>query len=74
MTWSPAGGTPPRLLRPIRSGLEWDALDDVSGDAPASAVVELGGGRVGVPDQVLDLFDGNSRGCSVSSVTQSRKC
>lgn len=74
MTWSRPAELPPRLLRPICSRPEWDALDEVSGDALASAVVELGGGRVGVPDQVLDLFDGNSRECSVSSVTQFRKC
>ena len=41
-------------MRPSRR----DPLDDAAGDAPAPAVVELGGGGVGVPDQVLDLLDG----------------
>ena len=36
---------------------EGDALDDASGDAPSPSVVELGGGRVGVPGQVLDVLE-----------------
>ncbi len=51
-----------RPVRPVRGGLEGDALDDVSGDAPAAPVVELGGRRVGVPDQVLDRLDGDLLG------------
>ena len=42
--------------------LEGDPLDDAAGDAPAPAVIELGGGGVGVPDQVLDLLDGDVLG------------
>lgn len=38
---------------------EGDALDDAAVDPPATPVVELGGGGVGVPDQVLDLLDGD---------------
>ena len=49
-------GGPVRL---DRGYLEGDALDDAAGDAPPAPVVELGGGGVGVPDQVLDLFDGD---------------
>ena len=43
----------------LGGGSEGDALDDAAVDAPAPAVIELGGGGVGVPDQVLDLLDGD---------------
>ena len=33
-----------------------DPLDGVAGDAPAPPVVDLGGPRVGVPGQVLDVL------------------
>ena len=38
---------------------ERDPIDDGAGDAPLAPVVELGGGRMRVSDQVLDLFDGH---------------
>ena len=34
-----------------------DPLDEVAGDAPATTVVDLGGAGVGVPGQVLDVFE-----------------
>ena len=43
----------------IPFSLEGDALDDAAVDAFPPPVVELGGGRVGVADQVLDLLDGD---------------
>ena len=36
-----------------------DAFDDAPVDPSPPPVVELGSGRVGVPDQVRDLFDGD---------------
>ena len=45
----------------LGDGLERDALDDAAVDPPLP-VVELGGGRVGVPDQVLNLLDGDVLG------------
>ena len=40
--------------------LEGNALDDAPVDPALAPVVELGGGRVGVADQVLDLLDGHA--------------
>ena len=37
-----------------------DPLDDVAGDLPGPAVVDLGRRRVGVADEVLDILDGDA--------------
>ena len=44
----------------LERGSEGDALDDAPVDPAFPPVVELGSGRVGVADQVLDLLDGHA--------------
>ena len=48
-----------RLMVTAPWELEGDAFDDAAVDPTPAPVVELGGGRVRVADQLLDLFDGD---------------
>ena len=64
---SEGANTPPRENYPPPSGglsvkglsLHRDALDDIAGDPPASAVIELGRLGIGVPSQVLHVLHGH---------------
>ena len=51
---------PPRQVQPWPS--DGDPFHDVSGDLPGAPVVNLGGGRVGVANQVLNVLDGDALG------------
>ena len=44
----------------LTAGLEGNALDDAPVDPALAPIIELGGGRVRVADQVLDLLDGHA--------------
>ena len=59
---NPAAELSGRPVRLDHGYLEGDALDDAPVDPASPPIVELGGGRVGVTDQVLDLLDGDVLG------------
>ena len=48
---------PRKILAGLGSDSERGALDDAAVDAPPAPVVELGGARMGVPSQILDILE-----------------